>query len=129
MAQVALDINGRRYEMACDDGEEERLRRVGHFVDQRVRALARHVGPVGENRMLLMIALMISDELLDTVEGGGGMQGHEPSAPASASGAGRREPDPEEVEALRAEAGEQAAEALDSVAERLERIAARLEAS
>jgi cell division protein ZapA len=127
MAQVALDINGRRYEMACDDGEEERLRRVGHFVDQRVRALARQVGPVGENRMLLMVALMISDELLDTVEGGGGMQGNEP--PASGAAGGRREPDADQVDALRAEAGEQAAEALDSVAERLERIAARLEAS
>lgn len=106
MAQVALDINGRRYEMACDDGEEERLRRVGHFLDQRMRALTRQVGSVGETRLMLMTALMVSDELLDVAEGGGAA----------------------EKAAENAET-EQAAEAIENMADRLERIAARLEAS
>jgi cell division protein ZapA len=109
MAQVALDINGRRYEVACDDGEEERLRRVGHFVDQRMRTLARQVGAVGENRLLLMTALMMADELMDVVEGHGDPR-QEGGTPAHAE-------------------QERAAEVIESVATRLERIAARLEAS
>jgi cell division protein ZapA len=113
MAQVALDINGRRYEMACDDGEEPRLRRVGHFVDQRARALARQVGPVGENRLLLMAALMIADEYLEVTEDGETRtNGHA----AAAANTGTAD-------------DEQAAEVLEGVAERLERIAARLESS
>jgi cell division protein ZapA len=113
MAQVALDINGRRYEMACDDGEEPRLRRVGHFVDQRARALARQVGPVGENRLLLMAALMIADEYLEVTEDGGDARTNGHAAAASGTSA----------------EDEQAAEVLEGVAERLERIAARLESS
>lgn len=110
MAQVALDINGRRYEMACDDGQEERLRRVGHFLDQRVRALARQVGPVGENRLLLMAALMVSDEMLDVAEN-----------PNARGDLAKGFPESSEQAKI--------ADVLDGVAERIERIAAHLEAS
>lgn len=116
MAQVALDINGRRYEMACDDGEEPRLRRVGHFVDQRARALARQVGPVGETRLLLMTCLMVADELLEATEDAGTPARENGAVPGDGAGAEAAEQ-------------EQAAEVLEGVAERLERIAASLEAS
>jgi len=117
VAQVALDINGRRYEVACDDGQEDRLSRVGHFVDQRVRALARAVGPVSETRLLLMASLMLADEMLDVAEGqpppdGLGQTGPAATAPAADPGA-----------------EEAAATALENLAARLERIAVRLDPS
>lgn len=116
MAQVALDINGRRYELACDDGQEERLRRVGHFVDQRVRALARAVGSVSENRLLLMTSIMLADEMVDVTEG------HPPGDTLGQTGM------PREAAATPAE-DEAAAAALESLAARLERIAERLQPS
>lgn len=116
MAQVALDINGRRYEVACDDGQEDRLRRVGHFVDQRVRALARAVGPVSETRLLLMASLMLADEMLDVAEG------QPPPDGLGQTGPGR-------TAASEPAAEDAAAAALENLAKRLERIAGRLEPS
>ena len=36
MAKVSLNINGRKYALGCDDGEEERLMRLGQKLDDRV---------------------------------------------------------------------------------------------
>ena len=33
MAKVSLNINGRKYALGCDDGEEERLMRLGQKLD------------------------------------------------------------------------------------------------
>jgi len=35
MGKVSLDINGRKYAMGCEDGEEERLLRLGQKLDDR----------------------------------------------------------------------------------------------
>lgn len=115
MAQVALEIHGRRYEVACDDEQVDRVRRLGAYIDQRARELVSSAGSVGESRLLLMTALLIADELFELAESGGAA----PSAGNSA-GAGASDTAVDE-EAL--------AEVIDGVAERLERIAARLEGS
>jgi len=63
MATVTLSLNGRPYEIACDDGQEERLRTLGVDLDRRVSDLARRLGPVADSRLLAMAALVIADEL------------------------------------------------------------------
>lgn len=105
MAQVTLTVNGRSYEVACDDGQEEHLLELARMVDERVRDLAASVGAVGEPRLLVMTSLLIADELDEARRGvnPGGRGGEAAEA--------------------------RAAEALEGCAERLERIAARLEAS
>jgi len=35
MAKVSIQINGRKYALGCDDGEEERLLRLGQRLDER----------------------------------------------------------------------------------------------
>jgi cell division protein ZapA len=103
MARVAVQVNNRRYEVACDDGQEGHVKELGDFLDRRVRELAASIGAVGENRLLVMAGLVLADELQEM----------------------RRR-----LDSVAAEEGDDgAAEALDQVAERLERIAARLEAS
>ncbi len=67
MAQVRLSINGRNYEVACDDGQEEHLARLAAYIDQRVRELSGVVGQVGESRLLVMASLLIADELHDSL--------------------------------------------------------------
>ena len=44
MPQVDVSINGRRYQIACDEGQEEHLSQLAEYVDQRVQEL---VGAVG----------------------------------------------------------------------------------
>lgn len=65
MGQVTIAINGRRYEVNCDDGEEDRLRQLAVGVDRRVRTLAASVGQVGEARLLLLTCLLMEDELIE----------------------------------------------------------------
>jgi cell division protein ZapA len=65
MAVVNVMVNGRAYTIACDDGEEEHLRELAAHVDARVRELLSSVGQVGDSRLLLMAALLVTDDLFD----------------------------------------------------------------
>lgn len=63
MAKVNLEINGRKYALGCDEGEEERLMRLGTDLDNRVRALADQFGQIGDVRLLVMAGITMSDEI------------------------------------------------------------------
>ncbi|HEY1430554.1 MAG TPA: cell division protein ZapA [Stellaceae bacterium] len=65
MGQVNVPVNGRSYAIACDDGQEARIRRLGQYVDAKVGEFVARVGQVGEARLLLLAALVIADELSD----------------------------------------------------------------
>ncbi|HEY3777036.1 MAG TPA: cell division protein ZapA [Rhizomicrobium sp.] len=66
MAQVDVTINGRAYAIACNAGEEERLRRLAEHVDAKVREILKTAGQPGEPRLLLMAALLVADEYFDS---------------------------------------------------------------
>ncbi|AUG52463.1 cell division protein ZapA [Thalassospira marina] len=68
MAQVSVRINGRSYDVACEDGQEERLTQLAGYVDERVGEIASMVGQIGEQRLLVMTSLLIADELSDAHE-------------------------------------------------------------
>jgi cell division protein ZapA len=68
MAQVSVRINGRQYQVACEDGQEEHLDKLAAYIDQRVAELVRDVGQVGDARLLVMSALLIADELADAYD-------------------------------------------------------------
>ena len=65
MGQVGVPVNGRSYEITCDDGQEIRTRRLAQYVDAKVAEFVGRVGQVGEARLLLLAALVIADELSD----------------------------------------------------------------
>jgi cell division protein ZapA len=65
MTEVALTLNGRAYRLACDPGDEERLAMLAAEVQQRLSALLAEHGPVGDDRLLLMAAIQLADDLLD----------------------------------------------------------------
>ncbi len=65
MGQVSVPVNGRSYTIACDDGQEARIRRLAQYVDAKVGEFVASVGQVGEARLLLLAALVIADELSD----------------------------------------------------------------
>ena len=68
MAQVNVTVNGRGYTLGCDDGEEGHVLHLSKYIDTRLAELIAHVGQVGEARLLLMVSLLLSDELLSTQE-------------------------------------------------------------
>jgi cell division protein ZapA len=65
MGQATITINGRTYRLKCGDGEEARLLALSDIVRQRVDSLAGEFSAAGDDRLLLMAALMLADELLD----------------------------------------------------------------
>jgi cell division protein ZapA len=62
MPLVNVMVNNRAYTIACDEGEEDHLRQLAGHVDGKVKELLESVGQVGDQRLLLMAALLIADE-------------------------------------------------------------------
>ena len=104
MANIDVDIAGRRYDVACKDGEEDHLRSLAAIVDKRALDAAEALGGLTETRQLLFAALLIADELKETRAG---MGLPDPTPPP---------PDPAVAEAL-----ERLAARLENLAETLER--------
>ena len=67
MGQVSVTLNDRTYRLVCDDGEEDRLAELAGYVKSKVERLRAEVGHVGDERLMLMAALMITDELWDAL--------------------------------------------------------------
>lgn len=65
MSQLDIQINGRTYNIACDDGQEEHLKKLAVFFGDRVEELAGTLGQIGDARLMLMTGLMIADEMSD----------------------------------------------------------------
>lgn len=110
MAQVAVTINGRGYQIACDDGQEVHLRQLANYIDRRVAELVAAMGQVGDMRLLVMVSLLIADELSDA------------NAEMAELRQGR-----ESRQSTEEQVGHVAAQAIESLAVRVEEIAARLE--
>jgi len=53
--------------MACEDGQEEHLQQLAKHVDDRITALRGQFGEIGDARLTVMAALMVADELSETV--------------------------------------------------------------
>lgn len=66
MPLVNVMVNSRAYTIACDEGEENHLRQLAEHVDDKVKELLSSVGQVGDQRLLLMAALLIADEHHET---------------------------------------------------------------
>lgn len=120
MAKVNLDINGRRYSLVCDDGEEERLLMLGGKLDTRVRTLADQFGQIGDLRLMLMAGITLLDELEDSSES--------VDAKAESMASELRKASEDAISLARKREGT-AADSLVEAAERIERLAARLSRS
>ncbi len=106
MANIDVEVAGRRYDVACRDGEEEHLRSLAAVVDRRASDAAGALGGLTETRQLLYAALLIADDLKE-VRAGMGLP--DPAPPP---------PDPAVAEAL-----ERLASRIENLADRLEREA------
>lgn len=98
MSNVTIDIAGRKFTVACAEGEEAHIAKLGRAIDGKVSGLP-HIASQSEARMLLYAALLLADENYELGEGGGGA----------------------------GEAGPDIAGPLESLAEKLESLAGQLE--
>ena len=68
MAQITSTIAGRQFRLACEDGQEEHLQELAKDIDQRIISLRRKFGEIGDTRLTVMAALMVADELAETIQ-------------------------------------------------------------
>ena len=106
MPQISITINGRTYPVACNEGEEQRIRDLARTIDSKVASFARSVGQAGEARLLVLAALVLADELAEANETLRGLRAQPPAADGAAVAAG-----------------------VDRLAARVEAVATRLETS
>jgi cell division protein ZapA len=65
MSALRILIGGREYQVACDDGEEGRLKNLAKLLDERVRLLGGGSGKVSDTQAMMLAGLMLTDELED----------------------------------------------------------------
>ena len=65
MAQVSVTINGKIYRMACEDGQEAHLQGLAQRIDDIIHSLRGSFGEIGDQRLTVMAAVMVMDELTE----------------------------------------------------------------
>jgi cell division protein ZapA len=62
MPEVKIEIGGRVFEVACQEGEEHYLHSAAAMLDIEASTLTSQIGRLPEPRMLLMAGLMLADK-------------------------------------------------------------------
>lgn len=63
MAKADIQLRGRSFSIACAPGQENRIQALSKQLDARVKQIAGAVGDIGDERLLLITALALLDEL------------------------------------------------------------------
>ncbi len=66
MAQVSVQIDGKAFRMACEDGQEAHLETLAAELDSRIKLARASFGEIGDLRLTVMAALMLCDDLSET---------------------------------------------------------------
>jgi cell division protein ZapA len=116
VAKVSVTINNRKYQIACEDGQEAHLSRLGAYVDRRISELVASIGQVGDSQLLVMASLLIADELSDAYSEVEGLRPGDQAAPVRIG----------VDESVDESVGESYGESFENLAARIEDVAARM---
>jgi len=65
MAQVSVNINGKTYRMACDDGQEQHLAGLAERLNHSIEQLRDRFGEIGDQRLTVMAAITFADQFVE----------------------------------------------------------------
>ena len=65
MAQVSINVNGRAYRLACEDGEEDHVTQLGARFNSAIDELRGALGEIGDQRLMVMAGILMTDRLDD----------------------------------------------------------------
>jgi cell division protein ZapA len=63
--EVNVEINGRKYRMACEEGQQQHLIGLAERFNNHVESLKGAVGEIGDNRLTVMAGIAVVDELAE----------------------------------------------------------------
>lgn len=75
MAEVTIELNSKKYNIACDDGQEARVAELAQYINERLVQIA---GPNSghartDSHLLVLTSLVLADEIYDLKERVSGM--------------------------------------------------------
>jgi cell division protein ZapA len=65
VAHVSVTIDNRKYRLACNEGEEARLEGLASLIDEKIGEMRSAFGEIGDQRLVVMAALTIADNLVE----------------------------------------------------------------
>lgn len=65
MPEVNVEINGRKYRMACEEGQQKQLIGLAERFNAHVESLKGAVGEIGDTRLTVMAGIAVVDELAE----------------------------------------------------------------
>jgi len=65
MPDVLVEIDGKKYRMACEAGQEQHLGELAERFNRTVLSLKGDFGQVGDNRLVVMAGIAVLDELAE----------------------------------------------------------------
>ena len=68
MAEVTIYINGRSYDITCDNGQEGRVIDLANYIDQKLQEISHSGGSYNDAHLIVLTALVLTDELFDLRE-------------------------------------------------------------
>ena len=66
MPEVNVEIDGKKYRMACEDGQEQHLMQLAERFNRTVMSLKSSFGEIGDNRLVVMAGIAVLDELAES---------------------------------------------------------------
>lgn len=65
MADVRITVNGQKYTIRVDDGDEKQLEQLVAYFNNHVDRLAEELGHIAESRLLILAGIKICEELFE----------------------------------------------------------------
>ena len=65
MPEVNVEIDGKKYRMACEEGQEEHLLSLAARFNDHVARMKHQFGEIGDNRLVVMSGIAVLDELAE----------------------------------------------------------------
>jgi cell division protein ZapA len=119
VAEVTIYINGRSYDISCDNGQEGRVVDLASYIDQRLQQISRSGAAYNDAHLTVLTSLVLADEIFEAREG------HAAAPSKAARGA---VPAPAAAPPVAVNKDEQLAvvKALEQITKRIEGVATRV---
>ena len=74
MPEVNVEIDGKKFRMACEEGQQAHLLELADRFNRTVLQLKGSFGEIGDNRLLVMAGIAVLDELAEAENRIGGLK-------------------------------------------------------
>jgi cell division protein ZapA len=66
MSVVSVSIANKKYQIGCENGQEQRLHDLGKMLDLRASEILDKIGPMSEIMLLVTLCVVLADEVTTT---------------------------------------------------------------